>query len=164
MIAKGADALAAAVKEKYGMRTVFHHHCAGYIETPQEIEWLMQYSNPDLVGLCFDTGHYMFGGGTDPLAAMEEYYHRIWHVHFKDFDPAVLAQAVIKEWDYFESVSNGIFCELGKGAVHFAKIKEFLEGKGYDGWIVVEQDVLPGMGEPKICAQNNRDYLKAIGL
>jgi len=163
-IAKGADAIAAAVKEKYGMRTVFHHHCAGYIETPPEIEWLMQYTDPGLVGLCFDTGHYMFGGGADPLAAMEKYYDRIWHVHFKDFNPAVLQQAVLKGWDYFESVSNGIFCELGKGAVPFAKIKEFLESKGYDGWIVVEQDVLPGMGEPKICAQNNRNYLKAIGL
>jgi inosose dehydratase len=54
--------------------------------------------------------------------------------------------------------------ELGKGDVPFAAIKTFLESKGYDGWIVVEQDVLPGMGEPKICAQHNRDFLKSIGL
>jgi inosose dehydratase len=32
------------------------------------------------------------------------------------------------------------------------------------GWIVVEQDVLPGMGTPKESAQRNREYLKSIGL
>lgn len=163
-IAKGADAVAAAVREKYGLRTVFHHHGAGYVETPQEIDWLLEYTDPKLVGLCFDTGHYRLGGGNDPLAALEKYYDRVWHVHFKDFSPGAAQQAAANNWDYFESVRNGIFCELGKGDVPFAAISQFLESKHYDGWIVVEQDVLPGMGEPKICAQHNRDYLKSIGL
>ena len=30
--------------------------------------------------------------------------------------------------------------------------------------LVVEQDVLPGMGEPHISAAHNRDYLRSIGL
>jgi inosose dehydratase len=30
--------------------------------------------------------------------------------------------------------------------------------------VLVEQDVLPGMGNPKDSAQRNRDYLKSIGL
>ena len=30
--------------------------------------------------------------------------------------------------------------------------------------LVVEQDVLPGMGEPRISAAHNRDYLRSIGL
>ncbi|MEO6960731.1 MAG: TIM barrel protein [Puia sp.] len=163
-IAKGAESLAAAVKKKYGMRTVFHHHGAGYVETPQEIDWLMQYTDPELLGLCFDTGHYRLGGGRDPVEAIKKYYNRIWHVHFKDFSPEVAGQAAANNWDYFESVRNGIFCELGKGDVPFDKIREFLESKAYNGWIVVEQDVLPGMGAPKHCAQLNRDYLKGIGL
>ena len=163
-IAKGADAVAKALKEKYGMRTVFHHHAAGYVETPQEIDWLMQFTNPSLVGLCFDTGHYRLGGGNDILETMDKYYDRIWHVHFKDYNPAVAKQVAENNLDYFESVRNGIFCELGKGDVPFKSIKEFLEKKNYDGWIVVEQDVLPVMGLPKHCAKNNRDYLKQIGL
>jgi len=163
-IAKGADALAAAVKDKYGMRTVFHHHGAGYVETPQEIDWLLEYTDPQLVGLCFDTGHYRLGGGKDPLAALEKYYDRVWHVHFKDFSPVVATQSAANNWDYFAAVRNGIFCELGKGDVQFEAISQFLIKKNYAGWIVVEQDVLPGMGEPKICAQHNRDYLKSIGL
>ena len=32
------------------------------------------------------------------------------------------------------------------------------------GWIVVEQDILPGMGDPKASARRNREYLASIGL
>jgi len=53
---------------------------------------------------------------------------------------------------------------LGKGDVPFDAIKSFLMQKEYQGWIVVEQDVLPGMGSPKDCAQHNREFLKEIGL
>lgn len=162
--AAGAEKVAKAVMDAYGMRTVFHHHCAGYIETHQEIVRLLEHTRPDLLGLCFDTGHYRFGGGKDPLQFMRTYYDRIWHVHFKDFSPAVAAQTLAHGWDYFESVKNGVFCELGKGDVDFAGIRELLLQKGYNGWIVVEQDVLPGMGQPKLYAQHNRNYLKSIGF
>jgi len=37
VFAAGANAIAKAVREATGMRTVFHHHCAGYVETPFEI-------------------------------------------------------------------------------------------------------------------------------
>ena len=164
IIAKGADAVALAVKEQYGMRTVFHHHGAGFVETPQEIDWLMQYTNPSLVGLCFDTGHYRLGGGKDCLDLLKKYYERIWHVHFKDFNPVIALRAGEEKMDYFQAVQNGIFCELGKGDVPFSTIKDYLVLQGYDGWIVVEQDVLPGMGSPRQCAANNRLYLQNLGL
>ena len=150
--------------DKYGMKTVFHHHCAGYIETPEEIDALLQSTDPELLGLCFDTGHYQFGGGKNPLDILNKHWNRIWHVHFKDFSQVVGSASVINEWDYFESVKHGVFCELGKGSVDFKAVKSFLEEKGYDGWIVVEQDVLPGMGDPKKCAEENRKYLQKIGL
>jgi inosose dehydratase len=161
---KGAEKIAQAVKDKFGMRTVFHHHCAGYIETPSEIDALMSATNPELLGLCFDTGHYRFGGGKNALDVLEKYWDRIWHIHFKDFSPQVAEQSAKNNWDYFEAVKDGVFCELGKGDVDFEAIKEFLNSKNYKGWIVVEQDVLPGMGNPKQCAQNNRTYLRSIGL
>lgn len=164
IFAQGAEKVAKAVKEQYGMRTVFHHHCAGFIETPGEIDNLLGATDPRLLGLCFDTGHYHFGGGKDQLEVLEKYWSRIWHIHFKDFSPQIAEQSKNNSWDYFEAVKNGVFCELGKGSVDFKKVKEFLEDKEYDGWIVVEQDVLPGMGNPKQCAGNNRSYLLSIGI
>ena len=159
----GAERIASAVQAMYGMRTVFHHHCGGYVETSEELDKLMELTNPDLLGLCLDMGHLAFGGG-DPVAALKKYYNRIWHVHFKDYDPKVGAASRDNKWDYFKSVSEGVFCELGLGNVDFQQIANELEKRGYEGWIVVEQDVLPGMGSPKICANNNRNFIKTLGL
>lgn len=161
--AAGVERIARAVRRQTGLRTVFHHHCAGYVETPDELDRLMNLTDPDLVGLCLDTGHYRFGGG-DPLAAAAGYGDRIWHVHFKDCHPEVAARSRSEGWDYFESVRQGVFCELGQGEVDFVGILAVLRQQGYEGWIVVEQDVLPGMGSPKASAQRNRDYLRQIGL
>ncbi len=161
--ASGVNRIAHAVHHTTGLRTVFHHHCGGFVETPAEIEKLLPMTDPAVVGLCFDTGHYRFGGG-DPVAGLRKHYDRIWHVHFKDHSPALAAQARANHWDYFESVRHGIFCELGKGDVMFPSIADILKARGYNGWIVVEQDVLPGMGSPKESARRNREYLRSIGL
>ena len=163
VFAEGAENVASAVKKETGLRTVFHHHCAGYVERPIEVDLLMKSTDPSLLGLCFDTGHYRFGGG-DPIECLHTYKDRIWHVHFKDCQPEIAAKSRAEEWDYFTSVRNGIFCELGKGEVDFPRIKAELEKMAYNGWIVVEQDVLPGMGKPKESAQRNRNYLASIGL
>jgi len=163
VFAKGAEKIAKAVKDTFGIRTVFHHHCAGYVETPEEIDILMQLTDPKLVGLCLDMGHYAFGGG-DPVKALERYGDRIWHVHFKDYDPAAAQASREEDGDYFDALKRGVFCELGKGDVDFKTIVELLERDGYEDWIVVEQDILPGMGNPKACAKTNRDYIKTLGL
>jgi inosose dehydratase len=159
----GVHRIAAAVRRETGLRSVFHHHCAGFVETPDEIARLMDVTDPELLGLCFDTGHYRFGGG-EPLAGLRRHRERIWHVHFKDCSPSVHAQSRAAEWDYFESLKHGIFCELGKGDVSFATIADELRRTNYHGWIVVEQDVLPGRGAPKEFARRNRECLASLGL
>jgi len=159
----GANFVAGEVKSKTGLRTVFHHHCAGYVETPAEIDSLMANTDPSVLGLVLDMGHNMFGGG-DPLFTLRKHRSRIWHIHFKDCQPEVAKRAGLEGWDYFRSVGSGVFCELGKGAVDFPAVVSELVSTGYSGWIVVEQDVLPGMGNPKECARRNRDYIKSLGL
>ena len=161
--AEGVESVARAVGEEAGLRCVFHHHAAGFVETPDEIARLLDLTDPKRVGLCFDTGHYQFGGG-DPLAGLRRHRERIWHVHFKDCSPGVHQRSRAEGWDYFGSLKHGIFCELGKGGVDFAAVTAELRGRNYAGWIVVEQDVLPGMGAPKEFAQRNRDYLRQLGL
>jgi inosose dehydratase len=162
----GADMVARAVQEETGLRTAFHHHCAGYVETPDEIARLLELTDPGLVGLVLDTGHYAYGAGSGEavLEGCRRFADRIWHVHFKDCQPQVADRARKEGRDYFEAVQAGVFCELGQGCVDFPAVLEWLESRAYHGAVVVEQDVLPGMGTPKESARRNREYLTSIGL
>jgi inosose dehydratase len=161
--AHGVERIARAVRNETGLRTVFHHHCAAYVETPAEIDALMQRTDPAHVGLCLDTGHLTYGGGA-PLDVLSRYSARTWHVHFKDCDPAVADRARREQWDYRTALGHGLFCELGHGVVDFAGLRKALDAIGYDGWIVVEQDVLPSMGSPLESARRNRAYLSTLDL
>jgi inosose dehydratase len=161
--AETVDRIARSVRDETGLRTVFHHHCAGYVETPAEIDSLMARTDPEVVGLCLDSGHATYGGGS-PLDILERHRSRIWHVHFNDCEPAVRTRAQREQWDYQTALRHGVFCELGKGSVDFPALLRELQSSGYNGWIVVEQDVLPAMGAPLESATRNRQYLKSIGI
>lgn len=160
---QGANRVARAVREATGLRTVFHPHVGTWVETPAETGRFLEMTDASVLGLCFDTGHWTFAGG-DAVVGLKQHAARLWHVHFKDCAPRVAAESRVHEWDGPTSVGHGVFCELGKGAVDFRGALAQLRAMNYDGWIVVEQDVLPGMGRPQESAQRNRAYLKSIGL
>ena len=166
VVVMGATAIAQVVRQETGLKTAFHHHCAGYIETPNEIATFLDRTDPDEIGLVFDTGHYAYGAGdaTAVIEGLEHFGSRIEHLHFKDCSGEVAARAGREGWDYFEAVRNGVFCELGLGEVDFEKVLRQLRQIKYEGWIVVEQDVLPGMGHPKESAARNRAFLRTLGL
>jgi inosose dehydratase len=165
VFAQGADEIAKAVFDETGLRTVFHHHCAGYAETPDEIATLLDLTSPDRLGLVFDTGHYIHGTGredADLVAALNRFKERIWYVHLKDLEPNVARRTREEQWDYFTSMRNGLYPELGKGCVDFPALLRWLAARDYKGYALVEQDILPGLGTPKESAARNREYLRSI--
>jgi inosose dehydratase len=163
--ARGADRLAHVVFEQTGLRTVFHHHCAGYVETPGEIATLLDLTDPGRLGLVFDTGHFLYGAGginCDMISFLDRFADRVWYVHCKDCAPDIARRARAAAWDYFTALRQGIFCELGKGCVDFPALLRWLSARKYQDYVLVEQDILPGMGTPKESAQRNREYLRSI--
>ncbi len=160
---EGAERVACAVRNETGLRSGLHPHAASYVETPREVDTFLSLSDPEVIGLVFDTGHYALGGG-DPVEGIRKHHRRIIHVHFKDFDPHVLQQATENGWGYQQMVARGVFPELGQGMVDFERVRAALDEVQYAGWIIVEQDVLPGMGTPKESARRNRQYLRRLGL
>jgi inosose dehydratase len=163
--AEGANKIAHAVFDETGLRTVFHHHCAGYVETPEEISRLLELTDPKSLGLVFDTGHYYHGTGEencDLVAALNRFKDRIWYIHLKDIEPNIAKRSRAEKWDYFTGMRHGVYCELGKGCVDFPALLHWLSSQDYQGYALVEQDVLPGMGTPKESARRNRDYLRSI--
>lgn len=166
--AHGAERIARAVRDETGLLVAFHHHCGGYVETPAEIAQFLAMTDPDLLRLVFDTGHFLYGSASNDAQiiqnGLKRFGERILHVHFKDCQPQIAQQARVEGWDYFTAVQHGVFCELGHGRVPFGAVVAWLRSRNYHGWIVVEQDILPGMGSPKVSAQRNRAFLSTIGL
>jgi inosose dehydratase len=161
--AEGANAIGRAVLAETGLQTVFHHHCAGFVETPDEIARLLDLTDPGAINLVFDTGHYSYGAGhRDAIEGLERFGDRVSYVHLKDCHPDVATRARTEGWDYFEALRHGVFCELGRGGVDFPAVLRWLNDRGYAGYVLVEQDVLPGTGSPRESARRNRQYLRAI--
>ncbi len=143
-----------------GLRCVFHHHAGTYIESPEEIARLLALTD---VGLCLDTGHYVYGGG-DPVEAVKQFGPRVEYLHFKDVNPARLEDVRRRRLGFLDGVRAGVFCELGQGCVRFPDLLAELDRIGYDGWAVVEQDIDPGGGQPGKpfdSAVASRRYLRA---
>lgn len=161
--AQTANQIATQVTDSTGLRTVYHPHCATFVESPQEVEFMMEITHPNILGLCLDTGHYAYGGG-DPLALVHRYGERIWHVHYKGYNANLGAEARIREMNYLQAIDHGVFSELQDSHLDFHAITEALEDYGYDGWIVVEQDVNRSLGNPLESAKRNREFLKGLGL
>jgi inosose dehydratase len=148
---------------KLGLSAVFHHHAGTFVETPKEIAHLCQSTDPNLLGLCLDTGHYFFGGG-DPVEAVRLYGARIRHLHLKDVQLPVLEAARQNKVGFLEAVRRGVFCELGDGAVDLNTVIKELTAGGYSDWAIVEQDVdTRNMDvKPFESARRSRHYLQNV--
>ena len=83
---------AGAIAQEYGLKLTYHHHGGTVVERPEEIDRLMELTDPSLVYLLFDTGHAYYGGG-DPLTVLSKHYDRIAYIHLKDIRQAVLDEA-----------------------------------------------------------------------
>jgi inosose dehydratase len=167
VFAGGANKIAREVFEQTGLLTVLHHHCAGYVETPDEIATFLELTDPRYMGLVFDVGHYYHGTGSedcDVTAALDRFADRVWYVHLKDLDPSVAKRCREEEWDYFTAMRNGIYPELGKGCVDFPAMLRWLSAHDYQGYMLVEQDILPGMGTPKESALRCREYMRSVEM
>jgi inosose dehydratase len=117
----------------------FHHHTGTFVETPQEIERVLELTD---VGLLLDTGHLALGGG-DAVQALHDWRDRIDHVHVKDYSRAILEGVLADRADMEEAWRRGVFVELGAGDVDLDAFFRAVAESGYSGWLVVEQDRIP---------------------
>ena len=157
--ASNVDAFAKMVWEEFGLKSVIHPHVGGYLETSTEIDAVLERTNPELVGLCFDMAHIAYGGG-NPVDVLNKWRDRVWYLHIKDCNQNILQKVLREEGNYFDGVTAGVFPELGKGTVDFIAIRNILNEMNYQGWGTVEQDILPESNvDPLTSAKRNRAYL-----
>ncbi|GAA0381032.1 inosose dehydratase [Acrocarpospora corrugata] len=140
-----------------------HPHVGTMIETAAEVRRVLGGSH---IKLCLDTGHLLIGG-TNPLDLARDEPHRIAHAHLKDVDTSLATQVQAGTLSYTEAVKNGIYRPLGQGDVDIAGIITSLTAAAYNGWYVMEQDVIlttdppPGTG-PITNVQTSLTYLRGL--
>jgi inosose dehydratase len=154
-VARAAD----AARER-GFEPVFHHHTSTYVEGIPEIERLLEDSD---VALLLDSGHIAVAGG-DAAAALADWGDRIGAIHIKDVRLDVLAGVKAERADTLTAWRRGLFCGLGEGDVDLDGFCAALTERGYEGWVVVEQDrVLEDGGafaDASAEQVRNRDWLR----
>jgi inosose dehydratase len=158
LVTEGYNKLGRLAKDA-GMTLTIHHHMGTGIQTAEEIDTLMELTDPSLVYLLFDSGHLTFAG-IDPMPVLKKYIHRIRHVHLKDVRQNIRAQAEKEGWSFLTAVRAGVFTVPGDGDVDFAPIFDVLEKEGYEGWVVVEAEQDPAKANPFEYAVKARRYIR----
>jgi inosose dehydratase len=136
-VAAGRLEQAAEHCREAGVPAALHPEVGSFIESPGEIEAFLDRVEPDLLGLCLDTGHTLIGGG-DPVELARDWADRLRHVHLKDVSGDVLARLRDGSLDVETAWEVGLFCTFGDGEVDLTGV--LAELGPYDGWLVVEQD------------------------
>ena len=159
-VCEGLNKLGALAAEK-GMKLVYHHHMGTGVQTTEEIDRLMENTDPNLVYLLFDTGH-LVCSGEDPVAVLKKYINRIKHVHLKDVRPEILEKVKKENLSFLDGVRMGMFTVPGDGCIDFKPIYDILFENGYEGWTMVEAEQDPSIANPLEYAIKARKYINEV--
>lgn len=149
--------------EARGLRTALHPHWGMAISRRNQVDRLL---NSCDVGMCVDTGH-LFLSGVDPLDVVKDAGDRVLHVHVKDLTADMAEKVRSGRVPFRQATIEGMFVPAGSGDVDIAGVIKHLEGRGYQGWYVLEQDCSltgdPEMGSGPIeDARASVDFLKKV--
>ncbi len=159
-VIKGFNEMGQIAKDM-GMAFTCHHHMGTGVQTVEEIDYLMDNTDPNLVFLLFDTGHLTFAG-IEYLPVLKKHINRIKHVHLKDMRLSVHAEVKANDMCFLDAVRAGVFTVPGDGDVDFKPLVKVLEESGYEGWVVVEAEQDPAKANPFEYAQKARKYIAEV--
>jgi inosose dehydratase len=145
-----------------GIPLGYHHHMGSLGEAPDEIDRILDASDPSFVKLQLDTAHYLQGGG-DPAAAIRKYASRLLFLHVKDVRARAPEPGAAPGAPASRSYQ---FVELGQGRADLKAVFLALADVRFQGWLVVELDAVPDRTRsPKQAAETSRDYItRELGL
>lgn len=139
---------------EYGVKLAVHPHIEGPLEHPDQIDAFYEKADPETVGMCFDAGHILAGGG-DPLGTVERHRDRIDYVHLKDVSLQAFREA--SGPDLYTA-----FRDPGEGDVDFPALVASLRAGGFEGPILAENDLSP---DPTASMERSLHYLREeLGL
>ncbi|MEV4438225.1 sugar phosphate isomerase/epimerase [Streptomyces sp. NPDC049577] len=162
-LATGMERLARRVHDVHGLAIAVHPHADTHIDTEENVARLLDATDPALVNLCLDTGHYAYCGG-DSVKLIETYGERIGYLHLKQVDPEVLADVVDRGTPFGPAVRQGVMCEPPRGVPALEPVLAAAQGLGVDLFAIVEQDMYPCEPDrPLPIARRTRAFLRSCG-
>jgi len=125
-----------------GIKFAVHAHLGSNLQTRQDVDAILEETNPKYVYFVLDTGHITMAG-MDPVELTRTYLTRIIEYHLKDVDPknrGGYKGPELKNGTYNTNPDNVVFFPLGKGGVDFPQILSILNANSWKGWFTVELD------------------------
>ncbi|PYT91069.1 MAG: xylose isomerase [Acidobacteria bacterium] len=134
-----------------GISLGYHNHMGSLGERPEEVDQILQATDPRFAKLELDVAHYFQGGG-DPAKAIEKYQDRLLFLHIKDVEPVPDSERGKRPFR---------FVELGRGRVDLPAVLAALHKVNFRGWAIVELDVVPDKSRtPKESGAISKKYLQ----
>jgi inosose dehydratase len=159
-LAAHLDTIESVAADEFQMDVALHPHAGTLIETAAQVEHALGLVD---VSWCLDTGHLLIGG-TDPVQFAQRHGHRVNHVHLKDVNGELAADVRAGRRSLLSATQDGLFTALGKGDARIAEVMNALQGHGYDGWLVLEQDTAITGDEPTVAGGPMRDARESIAF
>jgi inosose dehydratase len=141
-----------------GLALALHPHVGTLLETAADVERALAHTD---VPWCFDTGHLLIGG-VDPVQFVRDHADRIGHVHLKDVDASLAARVRGGGLSLVQATQQGLFRPLGDGDARLEEVIRLLEQKGYERWLVLEQDLAITGTEPPVDGGPALDVARSI--
>ncbi|MER6994894.1 sugar phosphate isomerase/epimerase [Streptomyces sp. NPDC000410] len=157
------ERLGQEVGDRFGLRIVVHPHADTHIDSEENVSRFLDATDPSLVSLCLDTGHYAYCGG-DSVKLIETYGERIGYLHLKQVDPEILAQVVAEEVPFGPAVARGVMCEPPSGVPALEPVLAAARRLDAELFAIVEQDMYPcPPDKPFPIAERTRRFLRSCG-
>ena len=156
------------VSAEYGVKILLEPEWLCAANSVHAIDLLMEKTDPELVGLCINTGKLAIVG-IDPVAVYEKHAGRVELFHFSQVFVADTLEEYKKPFAE-DIITNGgergierwfweMDCPENPGLVDFIKLMKAIRAHGYDGWIVVEDSQTP---EPAASVLFNSWYVQKV--
>lgn len=153
-----------------GTRLALHYDCLSAVHSVDDLERLLDATDPALVGFALDTAELTIGG-IDPVAFYESHADRVTHVHLKDTRFRDTGQEYRMPGAESTMLKGGggrriarWFFELGTedGLVDVPAFVAALRAHNFAGWVVVESD--HGGSPAELCLLNSWYLQHELGL
>ena len=121
-----------------GIMIAPHPHIWSPLERRNEVERMLELTDPQYVSMTADTAHLTLGG-ISPVEVVQHHFDRVEALHFKDTEPKYRGYTGATPTQEEHQKVN-LYKVMGTGGVDFPAIYEALVSRGFEGWVTLDFD------------------------